>query len=228
MEEFFDNCLKVADVTYAELKKHTTGIMPPPGNNTRPYFRQDKGLLRKDGENGFGTITGKIELYSEQFKEWELSPLPGYTEPLQSPVENKELAEKYPLILISGTRTQLTFHSEHRMIPWLREKNQWPLVDIHPEDAEKYGVYHGEWITLANDYGTVKRKVNITKTIRKGMLNTQHGWWMPELKGAEPSLFGVWDYQVNQLTHGPQQCSSGYGGGQYKVTLVKIVKTEDK
>lgn len=226
VEDFFDSCLaNTVHMTYQELQEHNNvGVMPPQGHNSRPYFRQDEGLLRKDGHKGFGTSSGKVELYSEQFKEWGLSPLPNYVEPWQSPVENKALAAKYPLIMIAGTRTQLTFHAEHRMIPWLREKNQWPLVDIHPADAAKYDVYDGEWIWLANDLGKVKRKVNITKTVRQGMINTQHGWWLPEMEGAEPSLFGVWDYQVNQLTHGPQQCSAGYGGGQYKVTLVKIEK----
>ena len=36
------------------------------------------------------------------------------------------------------------------------------------------------------------------------MINTMHGWWMPEEEGAEPNLFGVWKYQINQIVPGPQ------------------------
>lgn len=224
VQDFFDHCLKHTGMTFQDLVNKGTGYMPPAGHNSRPYYRHEKGLLRADGKKGFNTKTGKIEVYSEQFKEWEMDPLPQYVEPLQSPLENKDLYVKYPLILISGTRSQLTFHSEMRQIPWLREKNPWPLVDIHPEDAKKFGVYDGEWVNLVNDFGKVKRKVNITKTVQSGMLNTQHGWWLPEAEGAEPFLFRVWEFQINQLTHGPQQCSAGFGGGQYKVTLVNIEK----
>jgi anaerobic selenocysteine-containing dehydrogenase len=126
--------------------------------------------------------------------------------------------------MISGTRTQLYFHAELRMIPWLREKQPEPYVDVHPETAKKYGVYDGEWVYLENDMGKVKRKVKISLKVKPDHVDTQHGWWMPELKGSEPELFGVWDYQINKIIPGPQDSNSGFGGGQYKTTLVKLTK----
>ena len=51
-----------------------------------------------------------------------------------------------------------------------------------------------------------------------------HGWWLPELDGKEPSLFGVWDYQINKIIPGPQCSKSGFGGGQYKTTLCTLTK----
>ena len=110
------------------------------------------------------------------------------------------------------------------MIPWLREKNPEPCVEVHPETAKQFNVYDGEWIYLENDMGKVKRKVKITLEVHPKMIQTQHGWWMPEMQGKEPDLFGVWDYQINQIIPGPQHCDSGYGGGQYKTTLVKLTK----
>ena len=44
------------------------------------------------------------------------------------------------------------------------------------------------------------------------------------MKGSEPDLFGVWDYQINQIIPGPQDSASGFGGGQYKTTLCKLTK----
>ena len=143
---------------------------------------------------------------------------------MQSPTRVPELYNKYPLIMITGARSHLFFHAEHRMIPWLREKNPEPCVQVHPETAKQFNVYDGEWIYLENDLGRVKRKVKISLRVHPKMIHTQHGWWMPEMKGSEPDLFGVWDYQINKIVPGPQQSDSGFGGGQYKTTLVKLTK----
>jgi anaerobic selenocysteine-containing dehydrogenase len=94
------------------------------------------------------------------------------------PVTTPELYEKYPLIMITGARSQLYFHSEHRMIPWLREKQPDPCVEIHPDTAAKYGIYDGEWIHIVNDLGKVKRKARLTLTVRPNQIQTQHGWWL--------------------------------------------------
>jgi anaerobic selenocysteine-containing dehydrogenase len=131
---------------------------------------------------------------------------------------------KYPLIMITGARSQLFFHSEHRNIPWLREKEPDPLVEIHPETARKFNIYDGEWLYIKNDLGRVKRKAKLTLKVHPEQIQTLHGWWLPERKGPEPDLFGVWDYQINQLIPGPQCSTSGFGGGQYKTTLVTLEK----
>jgi anaerobic selenocysteine-containing dehydrogenase len=110
------------------------------------------------------------------------------------------------------------------MIPWLREKRPDPLVEIHPDTAKKYGIYEGEWIYLENDMGRIKRKAKITRIVQRTHVQTEHGWWMPEMNGKEPDLFGVWDYQVNKIIPGPQCSKSGFGGGQYKTTLIKLSK----
>ena len=198
--------------------------MPPEGPS-KPYRRHERGLLRPDGKPGFNTPSGKIEVYNETYKSWGLDPLPFYTEPPQSAVSTPELFKKYPLVMITGARSQLYFHAEHRMIPWLREKMPDPYVEIHPDTAKKYGIYDGEWVYLENDMGQVKRKAAITLKVKPHHVNTMHGWWLPELDGREPSLFGVWDYQINKIIPGPQCSKSGFGGGQYKTTLCTLRKT---
>jgi len=215
--------LEAAGTTFTKMMEKGRWVMPPEGGS-RPYRRHERGLLRSDGKPGFNTETGKVELWSKTFEGWGLDPLPHYKEPAQSPVSTPELYRKYPLIMIAGTRSPLFFHAEHRMIPWLREKLPDPLVDIHPETAKQYGIYDGEWVYIENDMGRVRRKANITPTIDPRMINTMHGWWMPEEEGAEPNLFGVWKYQINQIVPGPQDSVAGFGGGQYKTTLVRLAK----
>ncbi len=225
VRDLINQRLKVANVTFQELIDRGSWVMPPDGPS-KPYRRHERGLLRADGKPGFNTSTGKVELWSKTYEAWGLDPLPYYTEPVQGPVSTPELYRKYPLIMIAGTRSTLFFHSEHRMIPWLRDKLRDPFVEVHPDTAKELGIYDGEWVYIENDHGKVKRKAKLSLTVHPKMINTMHGWWMPEQAGGEPNLFGVWQYQINQLIPGPQDSVSGFGGGQYKTTLVKLTKIQ--
>jgi len=225
LEDLFNDRLKTSGMTVKQLADEGGWKMPPEGPS-KPYRRHERGLLRPDKKLGFNTPTGKVEVYSETYKSWQLDPLPFYTEPPQSEVSTPELFKKYPLVMITGARSQLYFHAEHRMIPWLREKMPDPTVEIHPDTAKIYGIYEGEWIYLENDMGKVKRKATLTRKVKPHHVHTMHGWWMPELEGKAPSLFGVWDYQINKIIPGPQCSKSGFGGGQYKTTLCTLTKID--
>jgi anaerobic selenocysteine-containing dehydrogenase len=225
LKDLFDERLAPSKLSFADLEKQGGWKMPGDGPS-KPYLRHERGLLRSDRKPGFNTASGKCELYNETYKSWGLDPLPYYTEPPQSAASTPELFKKYPLVMITGARSQLFFHAEHRQIPWLREKMPDPYVEIHPDTARKYGIYEGEWVYLANDMGRVKRKARLTLKVKPHHVHTMHGWWMPELDGKEPSLFGVWDYQINQIIPGPQCSTSGFGGGQYKTTLCTLKKIE--
>jgi anaerobic selenocysteine-containing dehydrogenase len=113
------------------------------------------------------------------------------------------------------------------MIPWLREKMPEPLVEIHPDTARELGICDGEWVFIENDLGKVRRKAKLSLTVHPKMVSTMHGWWMPEEEGCEPNLFGLWKYQINQLIPGPADTVSGFGGGRYKSTLVKLTKIKN-
>ena len=223
LEDLFNDRLKTSGMTFKELTDAGGWKMPPEGPS-KPYRRHERGLLRPDKKPGFNTPSGKVEVYSQTYESWELDPLPFYTEPPQSAASTPDLFKKYPLVMITGARSQLYFHSEHRMIPWLREKMPDPLVEIHPDTAKEFGIYEGEWVYLENDMGRVKRKATITRKVKPHHVHTMHGWWLPELDGREPSLFGVWDYQINKIIPGPQCSKSGFGGGQYKTTLCTLRK----
>jgi anaerobic selenocysteine-containing dehydrogenase len=225
--DYIDKRLKDGNTSFQEMVDKGCWEMPPEGP-CRPYRRYERGLLRPDGQPGFNTATGKIELWSTNFEQWGLDPLPYYREPMEGPVSTPELHRKYPLIMISGTRNSLYFLSEHRNIPWLREKMPEPFVEIHPDTAKELGIYDGEWVHIENDLGKVRRKAKLTVTVHPKTINTMQGWWYPEEEGAEPNLFGLWKYQINQLIPGPPDTVSGFGGGRYKSTLVKLSKIAEK
>jgi hypothetical protein len=61
--------------------------------------------------------------------------------------------------------------------------------------------------------------------VKPNHIQTLHGWWLPELKGPEPDLFGVCNYQINRLIPGPQASKSGFG---YLHELVKEMEERPK
>ena len=223
-QELFDSLLSSADITYDQLTSNTW-MMPPDGHPSKPYYRYEKGLLREDGKPGFRTPSGKIELFSSWLEKWDLNPMPYHEEPPFSPVSTPDLFKDYPLILTTGRRMGPYFHSEHRQIPWLREQQKEPVMEIHPDTAEKYGIRHGEMVCIENWLGKITVKALVTPVIHPGVVMAEHGWWFPEKEGAEPSLFGVWDVNVNQLIPMGYEGKGGLGA-PIKSMLCKVYKAK--
>jgi anaerobic selenocysteine-containing dehydrogenase len=130
----------------------------------------------------FPTETGKIELYSKHFEKYGYDPLPYYEEPPQSPYSTPELFEQYPLILISGSRTNCFYHGLGRQIPWLRELCPEPTVEIHPDTAESLGIRDGDWVWIEGSQmeGRVKQKAELTLGIHPKVVHARSHWWFPE------------------------------------------------
>jgi anaerobic selenocysteine-containing dehydrogenase len=210
IEEMFDQILEPSGMTYKELCEKGW-VLPPKGHPTAPYRRYERGLLRKDGKAGFLTPSGKIELYASWLERWGLEPLPYFEEPPFSPISTPDLYEEYPLILCTGRRSSAFFHSEHRQIPWLREIEPDPVIEIHPETAHDLGIGEGDMVWVENWLGKCKRKAKVTPVIHPKVVMVTHGWWLPEKPGPEPSLFGVWEVNVNQLIPMSHTGKSGYG-----------------
>ncbi len=224
--ELFDARLQPADLTFQELVDKGGWEMPPEGRS-RPYYRHEKGYLREDKQPGFNTPTGKVELYSTFWERCGLDPLPYFEDAPESPVAHPELTEKYPFILASGRRSPVLFHSEMRNIPWLREIDPDPNVELHPDIAAKLGIGDGEWVYVENDRGRVKMKAKVTRMAHPGIATVAHGWWLPETEGKAPNLFSTWEHNVNNLIPMGRQGRSGFGGGGYRSCLCRVVKIAD-
>jgi len=226
VEDLFDSILQNSGMKFKELQQKTW-VIPPEGNPSAPYRRHEKGLLRKDGKPGFATTSGKVELYSILREEWGLEPLPHYEEPPFTPVSRPDLAREYPLILSTGRRSFAYFNAEHRMNPWLREIDPYPTLEIHPETAASLGISDGEWVWVENWLGKQKFKAKRTIAVLPQMVMAAHGWWFPEENGAEPSLFGAWKSNINQLIPMGSQGKDGLGA-PIKNLLCKVYKVRDE
>jgi len=166
---------------------------------TLSYKKYETGKLRPDGKPGFNTPTGRIELYSTIFKQFGEDPLPYYEEPQLSPVSTPELLKDYPYILTTGARTYCYFHSEGKQIPYLREMNPDPLLEINPIDAQQLGVADGQWVEVANPFGKCVLKALVSQVVEPGVVHAQHGFWFPEKDAEEPTLYEVWRSNINEL-----------------------------
>lgn len=187
------------------------------------YRKHEKGLNRHDGEPGFNTATGRIELMSTLFQDWGLDPLPYYEEPPDSPYSTPQRFKEYPLVLTTGQRSWEFFHSEHRQLPTMREFHPYPRVDIHPETAAELGIREGDWVWIENHRGKCKQIAKFNHTLHRKVVRAEHGWWFPEKQGAEPVLFGVFDCNINNLTPQGQNDQCGYGA-PYKSQICKVYK----
>ena len=190
------------------------------------YRKHEKGLMRADGNVGFQTNTGRIELWSTYFNQVGMDPIPSFEEPTPGPVANPDMYEEYPLILTTGARNWTLFHSEHRQVPRMRAYRPNPILQIHPEAAEKYGIAEGDWVWVENHRGRAKRKVEFCEGLDPRYCSTDHGWWLPETgKYEEGGFSGMLDYNINQLlAFDPGK--SGFGSN-YKTVLCRVYKCED-
>ena len=163
------------------------------------YYKYESGRLRPDGMPGFNTPTGRVELYSTMFRQFGVDPLPYYEEPQLSPVSTPEKMEEYPFVLTTGARTYCYFHSEGKQIPYLREMNPDPLIEINPQDALELGIADGQWVEVASPFGKCVLKAKVSQIVKPGVVHAQHGFWFPEKDPEEPSLYEVWRSNINEL-----------------------------
>jgi anaerobic selenocysteine-containing dehydrogenase len=191
--------------------------------NFAGYRRYETGKLRPDGQPGFNTTTGKLELRSTLLEALGYHSLPFFEEPPESPVTRPDLFEEYPLVLTTGKRHWEFFHSEHRNMPTMREFRDQPEVEIHPADAEKLGIEDGDWVWIENHRGRCREIARVTPTIKEGVVCADHGWSFPEMEAAAPVLQGVFDVNINNLTTQGVVGETGYGA-PYRCLLCKIYK----
>lgn len=191
------------------------------------YRKYEKGGMRPDGGLGFNTPTGRIELYCNKYAYYGDDPLPYYQEPPFSPVSTPELAEEYPLVLTTGARTYVSFHSEHRQITPLRDMHPWPLLDVHPATAEKLGLKDGDWAWIETQWGRCTQKVHVTPTTRPDVVHAEHAWWYPEQEGEEPNLFGHRQSNINVVM--PSHVIGKLGmGDTFKCQICKVYRNDER
>ena len=83
--------------------------------------------------------------------------------------------EEYPLILTTGSRKPQLFHSRTYRIPWLANLEEYPLVEVHPEDAKALEMEDGEKVMLRTPVGSMELTLSVNSSCLKGAVNVYHG-----------------------------------------------------
>ncbi len=182
--EIFDELAKVtpimAGISHARLEEH--GIQWPcptpehPGTSTL-YTEK------------FNTPTGKAKLF-----------------PVEHVDQTERATPEYPFILNSG-RILYHYHTGtmSRRNKALTNFTNQPYVIIHPNDASKLGVKHGERVRITSSRGTLVTQVHIADEVLEG------------------ELFMPWHYteaQVNRLTRDELDPYSRIA--PFKISAVKV------
>jgi len=209
LRECLDEILKPAGMTYDDFKN--IGIL--------------KGKWEYKGyeKKGFNTPSGKVEIYSQQLREWDYDPLPYYRELSQSSLDNLDLSEQYPLIFTSA-KEPFYFHSAYRNISSLRKLSPEPVALIHPDTASHSGINDGEWVAIETKRGTIRQKAKLEREIDPRVIVLSFGWWFPERKDLE--LFGWKESNLNILTSNDPPYEPAIGSTLLRAVPCRIYKSE--
>lgn len=183
-------------MSWEEFKRKKLFTLPAPSPEEWKEIKETldvkpgMGTFYEDPENNpLETPTGKLEIYSTGLAKHfpdddERLPMPRYIPYGESHQESllHPRAKKYPLLMLSN-HPRWRIHAQCDDIPWLREiyKIRGPdgyfyePVWIHPADAAKRGVKHGDIVKVYNERGTVLGAAYITERIMPGVVSMDHG-----------------------------------------------------
>ena len=212
------DCKEVEPELWGTYRRYETGAL---------RGRNPGGFVGTEGDwlPGFYTPTKKMEIWStvmESFHPNQGWEMPTYTEPTHSPISDPERFKEYPLIITTGRRIPVYFHSEHRQLPWCRELWPVPRVEINPVTAAEYGIEQGDWVWIETPEGKIREVADLYYGIDPGVINCEHQWWFPEFtqSGSGHELCCV-NHLIDHHARDPHCGSSNlraYLGKIYKAT----------
>jgi len=211
-EEYYDWQLEPLGYTFREFHNKVHFLVPQP-----EYKQYEK--------TGFGTPSGKVEIFSSHLRSKGYDPLPEYEEPPNSPVSTPKLAEEYPYIQATA-RLRGYYISQYRQLESIRKMRPDPLILINPETATKLGIKDGDWVWIESPLGKdrIKQRAKLVSSLHPRVVYPDPCWWFPE-KSEPGALHGVWESNVNVIIDDAlERCCPMIGSWNLNANLVKIYK----
>ena len=119
--------------------------------------------------------------------------------------------EEFPVYLTTGrVVSQYLSGTQTRRIGSLVDQFPWPRLEIHPLLAEKHGIVHGDWVTIASRRSEITLEAMVVRTIRPDTVFIAYHW--PGGRSA------------NQLTHRTLDPRSKIP--EYKVSACRLRKAD--
>ncbi len=211
LEQFANEGLAPMGITWEDLKKKPHGVEVPV-----EYYKYRK--------MGFGTPTGKFEMYSTMMEEWGYNPLPEHVEPPESPVSTPDVYKDFPLILNTGAKQPMFWHSQGRQLKSLRSLNTEPIAEMHTKTAQDLGIKKDDYIWIETRRGKLRMKVATNELTHEKVVTIPHGWWLPEAPGPD---HGVFEVCSNVLVDDElDNCDVVLGSSPLKAMLCRVAKAE--
>ena len=83
--------------------------------------------------------------------------------------------------------------------------------------ARRKGIADGDWGFIETPLGKEKQRARLTTSFDPGYICTQHDWWFPELHAEAPSMYGLWESNINvTIDDDPDKCDPFSGGWSLK------------
>ena len=127
-------------------------------------------------EGGFLTPSGRCEFFSETLANQGVDPLPTYVPPRESVQSSPEVAERYPLAVISPPAHNF-LNSTFANLPTFLKAEKEPHLEIHPVDAAVRGIVDGSMVRVFNDRGALTVRARVTEKARPGVVVALSIWW---------------------------------------------------
>jgi molybdopterin guanine dinucleotide-containing S/N-oxide reductase-like protein len=235
IKEGFENSGVQDLVSWEEFKEKGHFVIP----NDPDWEKYEIGMRKfyEDPENNpLTTPSGKLEYYSQRLADHfpddkERPPVPHWIESGVSHDErlSGERAKKYPY-LVTSNHPRWRVHSQHDDMQWLREMETCKIIGpdgyayqtmwLHPVEAKKKGIRHGDVVKIFNDRGAVLAGAYITERIMPGVVYIDHGARYDPIVPGELDRGGA----INTIT--PRKTSSknasGMVSGGFLVNIERV------
>ncbi len=160
---------------------------------------RDRGWQRLDlprpyapfAHGGFPTPSGRCEFYSERLAQLGLDPLPDYIAPYEGPGSAPELAQRFPLAMISPPARNF-LNSTFGNVQSLRDTEGEPHLEMHLQDAIARGIGDGDIVEAYNDRGSLRLRARVGERARPGLVVALSIWWKKLAHDGK---------NANELTH---------------------------
>jgi anaerobic selenocysteine-containing dehydrogenase len=164
--------LAPSGVTLEELRGRPAGTRVALRTEHLQHTKTDAQGNRK----GFATPSRKIELWSETFLDHGYPALPDFIEPQIGPATRPDLAQRYPLVLTCAKPTVFC-QSQHRALPSLRKRAEYPEIEMHPQTAAERGIHAGGWVAVETPAGGMRARARFNEKLDPRVVVGEHGWW---------------------------------------------------
>ena len=137
-------------------------------------------------EGAFPSPSGKCEFFSQRLADMGQDGLPDYIANYEIPQTSAE----FPLAMISPPARNF-LNSSFVNLQSLRDIENEPVLEMHPEDAHMRGIQEGDVIRVFNQRGNYHCKARLNNRARPGVVNGLGIWWRK---------LGLNGTNVNELT----------------------------